>query len=458
MFRSSTSVIRRAVRRGVVLASLSAALVLVAAANLASQQSAPVNVPGIDKPVVVVTREVRGSATWTNDRYWVLRGAVFVRENAVLNIQAGTTIIGEAGSLGTLIIERGGRINAIGTREQPIVFTSDQRPGERARGDWGGLIINGRAPVNLAGGVGTGEGNTGVYGGSDPNDNSGTMRYVRVEFPGVEFSPDNELNGIAFQGVGRGSSFEYLQSHMSRDDGVEWFGGTADAKHLVVSNAADDSLDWTFGWTGRVQFAVVTQRGDDADNGIEADNNEFNNNALPRANPQLYNITLCGDPDRLEGAEGGRAAIFRRGTAFTLRNFLVTGFKTTGLQIETTNTATTGQVANGTTQVGAGVVWNIGVLGGAAGTALHSSVSQFTSSGRFPDVRANVDPGLSTTGCANHAMPNFQPASFQTLAGGQMSPIVPPADGFFQVTPYIGAVAPAPNDDWTRGWTAYPQR
>ena len=101
-------------------------------------------------------------------------------------------------------MERGARLNAIGTREQPIVFTSDQPVGFRNRGDWGGSFINGRAPVNLAGGLGTGEGETGVYGGNNPTDNSGTMRYVRVEFAGIEFSPDNELNGIAFQGVGRG--------------------------------------------------------------------------------------------------------------------------------------------------------------------------------------------------------------------------------------------------------------
>ena len=185
------------------------------------------------------------------------------------------------------------------------------------------------------------------------------LRYVRVEFSGIEFSPDNELNGIAFQGVGRGTQVDHVQAHMSRDDAMEWFGGTVDVKHAVMSNAADDSLDWTFGWTGRAQFVAVTQRGDDADNGIEADNNEFNNNALPRSNPQIYNITMCGDPDTNEGGESPRAANLRRGTAFTIRNFLVTGFKTVGFQIETTNTATTAQVDNGTSQMGAGVAWNM---------------------------------------------------------------------------------------------------
>lgn len=420
-------------------------------AHVSSEQKPPVNVPGINKPVVVVTGEVTGSETWTNANYYVLRGAVFVRQGATLNIQAGTTVVGESGSVGTLIVERGGRLNAIGTREQPIVFTSDQPAGSRNRGDWGGLIINGRAPVNLEGGLGTGEGDTGVYGGTDPNDNSGSLRYVRVEFPGVEFSPDNELNGIAFQGVGRAGSYEYLQSHMSRDDAMEFFGGTVDVKHIILSNSADDGFDWTFGYSGRSQFVAITQRGDDADKGIEADNNEFNNNALPRANPQLYNFTLCGDPDRNEGGESVQATVFRRGTAFTFRNFLITGFKTSGPQIETSNTATTGQVDNGTSQMGAGVIWNIT-------TSIHSSIASYVNSGRFPDIRANVDPGVSTTACSNHEAPDFQPSSVATLAGGQLAPILPPNDGFFEVTTYIGAVAPAPADDWMRGWSAFPQR
>ena len=351
--------------------------------TLRSEQAPPVTVPGIDKPVVVVTGSIRGTETWVNTSYYVLRGGVFVEDGATLNIAPGTRIVGESGSVGTLIVLQGGRLNAIGTAQAPIVFTSDQPAGRRGRGDWGGLIINGRAPVNLEGGEGEGEGDTGVYGGSDPNDNSGVLRYVRVEFSGIEFSPDNELNGIAFQGVGRGTTVDHVQAHMSRDDAMEWFGGTVDGKYLVMSNAADDSVDWTFGWSGRLQYVAVTQRGDDADNGIEADNNEFNNNVLPRSNPQIYNITLCGDPDRNEGGESPRAANLRRGTAFTIRNFLVTGFKTVGFQIS--DTATSAQVDNGTSQMGAGVAWGMA-------TNMHASVMTYISSGRFPNVRVGVDP------------------------------------------------------------------
>jgi hypothetical protein len=450
------------VSRTLALLGLVVALAAGQVITVRGDQAPPVTVPGIDKQVVVVTGSITGSETWTNTFYYVLRGAVFVEDGGTLNIQAGTRIIGEAGSVGTLIIKRGGRINAQGTRTAPIVFTSDQPVGSRSRGDWGGIIINGRAPVNIEGGVGVGEADTGVYGGDQPNDNSGVMRYVRVEFAGVEFSPDNELNGIAFQGVGRGGTFEFLQVHMNRDDAFEWFGGTADVKYLVASNAADDSFDWTFGWSGKAQFVAIHQRGDDADNGIEADNNEFNNNLLPRSNPQIYNITLCGDPDTAEGGESVRAANLRRGTAFTIRNFLVTGFKNTGFQIETSNTATTGQVDNGTTQLGAGVAWNVrNATTGVNGAAMHSSVTTYITSGRFPNVRTSAtdtEVGLSTAGCAVHDNPNFQPTGVATLAGGQIAPIQPPNDGFFEAVTFIGAVPPAPADNWMTGWTSFPQR
>jgi hypothetical protein len=433
--------------------TMAATLALVAA--LAMTQVVPVrtqtNVPGIDKPVVVVTGRITGTVNWTNNYYWVLRGAVFVEDGATLNIQAGTRVVGEAGSVGTLVVLRGGTLNAIGTREQPIVFTSDQAPGERARGDWGGIIINGSAPVNIPGGEGEGEADTGVYGGTDENDNSGTLRYVRVEFAGTEFSPDNELNGIAFQGVGRGGRYEYIQIHMNKDDGLEWFGGTADIKYAIVTNAGDDSFDWTFGWRGRAQFVAVSQRGDDADAGIEADNNEFNNELLPRSAPTIYNGTFCGDPDRNEGAESTRGWLLRRGTAGELRNFVIQGFKNVGLEVNGGSALREAQ--QGTLRVSHGVIFNTGAGGTTYAPATTLALFQ---NGTFPQVRLGQDPGVGN--CFNHEAPVWQPTSVATLAGGQLAPATPPNDGFFEVTTYVGAVPPPPGDDWTRGWTAFPQR
>jgi hypothetical protein len=419
-------------------------------ALVSTDQAPPVNVPGIDKPVIVVTGSVTGNETWVSTNYYVLRGAVFVRDGATLNIQAGTRVIGESWSNGTLVVSRGGRLNAIGTASQPIVMTSDQPAGGRSRGDWGGLIINGRARLNTPSGQASGEGDTGQYGGDDDNDNSGTIRYLRLEFAGIEFSPDNELNGIAFQGVGSGTQVDFVQIHMNRDDGLEYFGGTVDLKHAVLTNIADDSLDWTQGWRGRAQFIAVSQRSDDADWGIEADNASSNHNFEPRSNPLIYNMTICGDPDTNEGGESVRGTLFRVGTAVTFRNFLILGSKNLGMQIN--DAASLALVGQGVTQVGAGIV-------SGPATPLHSSVAQFVTGGQFPNVLVNPSNiGVAASDCSNHENPNFQPSSVATLAGGQLAPIMPPNDGFFEAVTFIGAVPPAPAADWTAGWTSYPQR
>ena len=431
--------------------ALATAGVLAQTQAVFTQQSrTPRPVPGVDKPVIVVSGRITGTETWTNGNYWVLRGAVFVEDGAVLNIQAGTTVIGEAGSVGALVVERGGRLNAIGTAAQPIVFTSDQRPGERARGDWGGIILNGRAPVNLEGGEGEGEADTGVYGGDDPNDSSGSLVYVRVEFAGTEFSPDNELNGIAFQGVGRGGRYDFIQIHMNKDDGLEWFGGTADIKHAVVTNAGDDSFDWTFGWRGRAQFVAVSQRGDDADAGIEADNNEFNNELLPRAAPTIYNVTFCGDPDRNEGTESVRGWLLRRGTAGELRNFIIQGFKNVGIEVN--GASSLREAAQGNLRVSNGVIFNTGANGTTYGAT--TTIPLFNTT--FPNVRLGQNPGIGD--CHKHEAPNWRPTAVATLAGGQLAPFTPPNDGFFEVTTYVGALSPDPALDWTAGWTSFPQR
>lgn len=404
-------------------------------------------VPGIDKPIRVIQGRLSTTLTLTNDHYYVLRGAVFVAEGGVLNIQAGTTVAGELATLGTLIVERGGRLNAVGTAAQPIVMTSDQAIGNRNRGDWGGLIINGRAPLNVPGGIGIGEGDTGEYGGNDVNDNSGILRYVRVEFAGIEFSPDNELNGIAFQGVGRGTTVDYVQVKMNRDDGVEFFGGTVDIKHIVLNGIRDDSLDWTFGWSGRVQYLVAQQRGDDADMGIEADNNDINNNLLPRSNPTIYNMTLVGDPSTTFGNESNIGMILRRGTATTIRNAVVVGFKSWGIDIN--GSASLAEAQAGTLSVRNSIFFGNGTV--RAGAQYSPASIPFMNDSTI----RNADPGLIDP--FNLSAPNFRP-TLGSLAGGQLAPATPPNDGFFEVTTFIGAFGPDPEQDWTRGWTDFALR
>lgn len=414
--------------------------------------SPPSSVPGLNKPVRVIRGRITSDFTMTADVHWVLRGAVFVDSGATLTIQPGTRVVGELATLGTLVIAQGARIYAVGTATAPIQFTSDQPIGQRARGDWGGLIINGRAPLNVPGGIALGEGDTGQYGGTDPDDNSGILQYVRVEFAGIEFSPDNELNGIAFQGVGRGTIVDHVQVKYNKDDCYEFFGGTVDATHIIATSCGDDSIDWTQGWTGRVQFAIVNQMADDADNGFEADNNANNNDLLPRSAPVMYNFTLLGDPDTNEGNESDDGMLIREGTAGTFRNFIVYGFKEWGVNVDHTATINQGNV--GALTWGHGIISENGNSTVAGRGNLDSAARPFIQ-GNSTILVGNgplFDPGLLDP--FNHAAPIFRPAGPTSLAM-QLAPAVPPNDGFFVVASYIGALGVDPLQDWTTGWTDF---
>ncbi|MYD86034.1 MAG: T9SS C-terminal target domain-containing protein, partial [Acidobacteria bacterium] len=238
--RTRTPTMSRAARRVLAAGALAAA-----AAWSGPSPSAQANIdctPHEDDRLCIVSGRITADTTFTADSLWLLDGAVFVEEPARLTIEAGTEVFGRSSTNGTLIIARGAQILANGTADAPIVMTSDQKIGDRARGDWGGLIINGRAPLNVPGGEAEGEGDTGVYGGTDPDDDSGHLYYVRVEFAGSEFSPDNELNGIAFQGVGRGTEVDHVMVKFNKDDGLEFFGGTVEVKHVICFAIADDSI------------------------------------------------------------------------------------------------------------------------------------------------------------------------------------------------------------------------
>lgn len=286
--------------------------------------------------VCFLTGTITEDVTLTAGKDYYLSGPVFVGDGDstnTLTIEPGVVVLGgsDPASPGTLIIAQNAKLMADGTAEAPIVFTSELNAGERTRGNWGGIIINGNAPINICeDGVCTaqGEGDTGTYGGDDPADNSGTLRYVRVEYAGIQFSEENELNGIAFQGVGSGTTVEYIQVHMNADDGVEFFGGNVNAKYIVLTGIGDDSLDWTFGWQGMAQFVVARQYTDGGDQGIEADNYDENNDATPRSNPTLSNLTLIGHGDSDIGM------LLREGTAASISNVVVTGFGEACLSID----------------------------------------------------------------------------------------------------------------------------
>ena len=422
----------------------------------ATPTPAPAPTPGEPTPTPAPTGPltVRGTidadTTWSADREVVLDGAVFVASGATLTIEPGTRIYGSSATNGTLVVSRGGRIMAEGTRANPIVMTSDQLDGERARGDWGGLIINGSAPLNIPGGTAEGEGDTGEYGGTNANDDSGVLRYVRVEFAGAEFSPDNELNGIAFQGVGNLTEVDFVQVHFNRDDGVEFFGGTVNAKHVVCTGIADDSFDWTDGWTGKGQFWIAQQRGDDADQGIEADNNGENNDLLPRSDPTLFNLTLIGDPDTDEGDESDIGILLREGTAATIRNSIVMGFKDYGLDVD--NAATYQNLVNGSIAVTNSIFF--GNTEGAYDDDSGEDTAPPITTAAFAATQEGLltdDPMLGDP--YDHADLDCNPAAGSPALTARAA--TPPNDGFFEPANYLGACDE--DDDWYRGWTTFAQ-
>ena len=386
--------------------------------------------------VETISGEITSDTTWNNDKAYLLSGAVFVRSGATLTIEHGTVVLGESATDGTLIIDQGAKINAKGTWGSPIIMTSDQEVGDRARADWGGLIINGRAPVNTPGGTSIGEGDTGTYGGTDPEDSSGTLSYVRVEFAGTEFSPDNELNGIAFQGVGSGTTVDHVQVHFNQDDGVEFFGGTVDVKHVLITNIRDDSFDWTEGWTGRGQFLVAQQNGEAADNGFEGDNNAENNTLTPRSAPMLYNFTLFGDPDELEGTESDDGMLIREGSAGTYQNFIVMGFNVRGLNVD--HDATIAEAQAGNLSFDNAIFFE-------NGETCDTDASPFVTDKNI-DV---IDPDFLDP--YDLMFPDFRPADGSPALDANRVQS-PPDDGFFDTSvDYLGGVDP--RNDWTRGWT-----
>ena len=395
------------------------------------------------RKVVILTGDILEDRTLSADYDYLLRDAVFVKDGVTLTIEPGVKLYGENATNGTLIVSQGGKLMANGTADAPIVLTSDAAIGSRARGQWGGLIINGRAPTNQ--GITFGEGDTGAFGGDDPNDNSGVLRYVRVEYAGIEFSPDNELNGIAFQGVGSGTVVEHVQVHMNQDDGIEMFGGTVNLKYVLVTGARDDSFDWTDGWTGKGQFWVAQQYGDDADNGFENDNSSKNNEATPRSAPTIFNVTLVGDP---EGPESDNGMLIREGAAGMYANFIVVGFNKVGLDVN--NESSHKQAEDGKLVVKNSIFFENGK--GNFGDEKDKDADGNPIDDGFDEAawatglgNKENDPNLADP--FNKDNPNFASGA----GTASVNPASPPSDGFFDTVNFIGGVSAS--NDWTKGWT-----
>jgi hypothetical protein len=428
--------------------------------------------------VATLTGNITADRTLFADTLYTISGVVKVTDGATLTIQAGTQIVGESETEGSsLWILRGAQIDAQGTAAAPIVFTSNKAEGSRAPGDWGGLVIVGNGIINRSGAVPT-EGPVGISedygGGTDNASSSGTLRYVRIEFAGLDLSGggNSELNSYSFYAVGSGTTLEYLESLAGLDDSFEWWGGAVDARYLVSYESGDDHFDTSEGYVGRVQFGIGFQstrlepaggtgvvatdpQGFEMDGcaGSGCDLGAGGTRSEPFSNPIFANVTMVGNPAEPQ-TSGGRGIVLRRGSLGFLTNLIVA--KWANFAVSVRDTSVTLAVRDSANIVNAVLAEDAAayepstdpVFSEAEFTTLFSGDNHRTVA-TAAEVLTDLTPGSfdwtpigdAATGCDAVAIPaEFDVTNF---FGGTLT-----------LPAYCGAVGPT-GDTWYEGWTSY---
>ena len=389
-----------------------------------------------------VSTDITTSTTWSG--VILLQNKIYVTNSATLTILPGTIIRGDKPTQGSLLVTRGSKLNAIGTIASPIIFTSNEAIGNRSEGDWGGIVLLGLARNNQPGGVANIEGIVQTtdtqYGGSFDNDNSGTLKYVRIEFAGIALEPNKEINGLTFGSVGSATTIDFIQVSHSGDDSFEWFGGTVNCKHLIAYRGLDDDFDTDFGFRGKIQFALAIRDKDVSDaigdsNSFESDNDAAGSAGQPKTAAIFSNVTLVGPKGNGSivlpvGEKFEKAFRLRRNTAVSCFNSLVVGWEK-GLSIEGTsvvnnvngdslvfanniltnlvpntnyinNTSGTPPVSDGTTDSWYLSWWNTDGNDTTSTLAQVSWVNLFTPLGTTPDARLSSGSSAASGAAFTH--------------------------------------------------------
>lgn len=410
----------------------------------------------------VIPAEITSSITLTSDRVWILRGASYVKSGGVLNIQAGTIIKSDVAQKGALVIDKGGRIEAIGTADKPIVFTSGRAVNDRNPGDWSGITIIGRATTNRTSTGNIEGGLNGTFGlETMDNDNSGTLKYVRVEYAGLSVGVGDEVNSLSFYAVGSGTTLDHVMVSYAKDDAFEFFGGTVNGKYLISYGTSDDDFDFDNGYSGKLQYGVVLRLPDyvdvnDAGNGIEC-NNESSippaGPSLPLTNPKISNFTFIGTNGLAgEKEQHNLAARFRVATRFALNNSILLGFKKGGLGIESGQTAQAYLDGNATFKNNlVHAVTAPYKVGDASAQALLSNTAVQTKAESQGCVTLATSTAAQLGNPFNFTSPDFKPqVGSPALSGTWVSP---DGSAFFTSVTYRGAFAAS--DTWANGWTNF---
>ena len=443
----------------------------------------------------VITGNVTASRTLYADTLYTLSGYVKVQNGVTLTIQPGTHIIGDTLVLGSsLWILRGAKIEANGTAADPIVFTSGRVPGNRKPGDWGGIIIIGNGIINRSGNpILTEGGAAGVAenyaGGTDNNDNSGTLRYVRVEFAGYDISngAGQELNTISSYAVGRGTTYEYIQSMAGLDDSFEYWGGAVDGRYLVSYESGDDHFDWTEGYVGRNQFLIAFQstrltpqsgsgvnssdprgfEGDGCDPGVTGCTLTATGASTPYSMPVWANFTMIGTGSLLPAFPAdGNGGVWRRGTGATVFNGVLSRYKGIGINIRDawTDSLWIGSGGKDSLWISNSLLaqngYNYDTTGAGYAQPTNWNAGRLATMLTYAaDVQVDTLLGYTLTPPSL----NFKPKAGSPATTGGMN--APPAlvtnrtQNYFGNTwvntSYIGAVDPAAGTPWYSGWTVY---
>lgn len=360
---------------------------------------------GEDKSANELNGYVTSDLTLEKGQTYTLTGSLQVKAPATLTIEEGVRVVAaNNGQINYILIEQGARINAVGTAENPIVLTSEAEK----HGGWGGLHICGKAPVNVDGGTAMSEIGNAVYGGNAADDNSGILKYVRIEYSGYALDEEHEANGLTLYGVGNGTEISYVETYVGSDDGIEFFGGTVNVDHCIAVDCTDDSFDWTQGWTGKGEYMVAYQISDDCDCLMECDNNDKNLDATPVSHPTLNHITLVGK----DTETGKRGIRLRAGTYANISNALVVG-KSSSIVLETQQTI----------------------------ASFENSTSSFS----------NVIVSGSFSCASGEGITSSYDSDDFTADGNRTAQTITLTDNY--VGQVDGAGAVPSDDDWTEGWT-----
>jgi len=444
---------------------------------------ASITTPAAQVPTVTVTADITTNTTWTSDKVYILKGFIHVANGATLTIQPGTRIVGDFETVGSsLFVLRGAKINALGTQNQPIVFTSSRAEGQRQAGDWGGLVIVGNGIINRAApiileGTNTGAGNPPVdyAGGTDNTDNSGILRYVRVEFAGYATATDAELNSFTFAAVGNGTQFSYLQSLNGLDDSFEFFGGAVDGDHFVSYNSGDDHFDMSEGYVGRLQFLIAYQTRqvvprpaagnlatdpqgieNDGCNGANCTNGQ---NSLPYTVPMIANATIIGPPASVTNSAGNIGMMLRRGVAGVYVNIVLARWARAAISLR--DQTTLDQIAAGRLDLQNILITEAPTLFQAAsGTTVQGTVDLAANAleHQAATTATSLFLGVPDAEPAANATLDFTPAANSPAASGGLVPftggIAQKAGAAVTATAYRGAAGTG-TTKWWQGWTRF---